>query len=229
MRHFERAARSDRSGRARFYHTPAGNRARLEIKLFREERAPPHSSLESRSGRVNMEFRSTKLRDAYLIQLEPARDNRGFFARTFCVEEFAAHGLETNYPQHSISFSTRKGTLRGMHYQRDPHSEAKLVRCTQGAILDVIIDIRPDSPTYRRWQEFELSSANGHQLHIPKGFAHGFQTLTNDVEVNYLISAPYEPEAAHGIRYDDPAFGISWPLSVTEISERDLHWPDFSQ
>jgi len=116
-----------------------------------------------------------------------------------------------------------------MHYQRDPHSEAKLVRCTQGAISDVIIDIRPDSPTYRRWQEFELSSANGHQLHIPKGFAHGFQTLTNDVEVNYLISAPYEPEAARGIRYDDPAFGISWPLPITEISEKDLHWPDFSE
>ena len=176
-----------------------------------------------------MEFHSTRLRDAYLVQLEPARDNRGFFARTFCVEEFAAHGLETNYPQHSISFSTRKGTLRGMHYQRDPHSEAKLVRCTQGAIFDVIIDIRPDSSTYRRWQEFELSSVNGHQLYIPKGFAHGFQTISNDVEVNYLISAPYKPEAAHGIRYDDPAFGISWPLPVTEISERDSHWPDFSQ
>jgi len=176
-----------------------------------------------------MEFHSTKLRDAYLVQLEPARDNRGFFARTFCVEEFAARGLETNYPQHSISFSTRKGTLRGMHYQRDQHSEAKLVRCTQGAILDVIIDIRPDSSTFRRWQAFELSSVNGHQLYIPKGFAHGFQTLSNDVEVTYLISAPYKPEAAHGIRYDDPAFGISWPLPVTELSEKDLQWPDFSE
>ena len=176
-----------------------------------------------------MEFHSTELRDAYLVQLEPARDNRGYFARTFCVTEFAAHGLESQYRQHSISFSARRGTLRGMHYQRDPHSEAKLVRCTQGVILDVIIDIRPDSPTYRRWQQFELSSVNGRQLYIPKGFAHGFQTLSNDVEVNYLISAPYKPELARGIRYDDPAFGISWPLSVTEISERDLHWPDFSQ
>ena len=176
-----------------------------------------------------MQFDLTILRDAYLIQPEPARDNRGFFARTFCAEEFAAHGLETNYPQHSISFSARKGTLRGMHYQRDPHSEAKLVRCTRGAILDVIIDIRPDSPTYHRWQEFGLSSVNGHQLYIPKGFAHGFQTLSDDVEVNYLISAPYEPEAARGIRYNDPAFGIRWPLPVTEISEKDLHWPDFSQ
>ncbi len=201
----------------------------LEIELHGEERAPPHfSAFETTSG-VTMEFYSTKLGDAYLVQLEPARDNRGFFARTFCAEEFAARGLETNYPQHSFSFSARRGTLRGMHYQRDPCSEAKLVRCTQGAILDVIIDIRPNSPTYRRWQEFELSRVNGHQLYIPKGFAHGFQTLSNDVEVNYLISAPYRPEAAHGIRYNDPAFGISWPLLVTEISEKDLHWPDFSE
>jgi dTDP-4-dehydrorhamnose 3,5-epimerase len=174
-----------------------------------------------------MEFHSTKLLDAYLIQIEPARDNRGFFARTFCVEEFAAHGLETSFLQHSISFSARKGTLRGMHYQLEPRSEAKLVRCTQGAILDVIIDIRPNSPTYRRWQEFELSNANRRQLYIPKGFAHGFQTLGDDVEVNYLISTPYASELARGIRYDDPAFGISWPLSVTEISEKDARWPDF--
>lgn len=176
-----------------------------------------------------MEFHSTTLRDAYLVQLEPARDQRGFFARTFCVEEFASLGLETSYPQHSISFSARKGTLRGMHYQREPRSEAKLVRCIRGAILDVIIDIRPDSPTYRRWQEFELSSANGRQLYIPKGFAHGFQTLSDDVEVSYLISTPYAPELATGIRHDDPAFGITWPLAVTEISEKDLRWPDFSQ
>ena len=176
-----------------------------------------------------MEFHSTKLRDVYLIQIEPARDNRGFFARTFCVEEFEAHGLETSFPQHSISFSARKGTLRGLHYQLEPRSEAKLVRCTQGAILDVIIDIRPNSPTYRRWQQFELSSANRRQLYIPKGFAHGFQTLSDDVEVNYLISTPYASELARGIRYDDPAFGISWPLSVTEISEKDARWPDFLQ
>ena len=176
-----------------------------------------------------MQFDPTMLRDAYLARLEPARDSRGFFARTFCVEEFADRGLETNYPQHSISFSARRGTLRGMHYQRDPHSEAKLVRCTKGAILDVIIDIRPDSPTYCGWQGFELSSANGHQLYIPKGFAHGFQTLSDNTEVNYLISTPYKPELAYGIRYNDPAFGISWPLSVTEISEKDLHWPDFSK
>jgi dTDP-4-dehydrorhamnose 3,5-epimerase len=176
-----------------------------------------------------MKFHSTKLHDVCLVQLEPAHDDRGYFARTFCVEEFATHGLETNYPQHSTSFSARKGTLRGMHYQQAPHGEAKLVRCTQGTILDVIIDIRPDSPTYRRWQQFELSSLNGHQLYIPKGFAHGFQTLSDHAEMSYLISTPYEPQMARGIRYNDPAFGISWPLTVAEISEKDLNWPDFSQ
>ena len=174
-----------------------------------------------------MQFHSTIFSDAWLVQLEPRRDERGFFARTFCVEEFAAHGLETSYPQHSISYSSRKGTLRGMHYQRAPHGEVKLVRCLRGAICDIIIDVRPQSPTYRRWQAFDLSSANGHQLYIPVGFAHGFQTLCDDVEVNYLISTPYAPQAAWGIRHDDPAFKISWPLPVTEISEKDLHWPDF--
>jgi dTDP-4-dehydrorhamnose 3,5-epimerase len=176
-----------------------------------------------------MDFRPTKLRDAYLIKLKPAHDSRGFFARTFCTEEFAAHRLETNFPQHSMSFSARKGTLRGMHYQREPGTEVKLVRCARGTIMDVIIDIRPDSPTYRHWQDFELSAANRHQLYIPSGFAHGFQTLSDDVEVSYLISAPYRPDLAGGIRHNDPEFGITWPLSVTEISERDLHWPDFFQ
>jgi dTDP-4-dehydrorhamnose 3,5-epimerase len=174
-----------------------------------------------------MEFRSTKLRDAYLIELAPAYDSRGFFARTFCTEEFAAHQLEVNFPQHSVSFSARTGTVRGMHFQREPGAEVKLVRCIQGAILDVIIDIRPDSPTYRHWQLFELTASNRRQLYIPKGFAHGFQTLSDDVEVSYLISTPYRPDLASGIRYNDPAFGITWPLSVTEISEKDLRWPDF--
>jgi len=176
-----------------------------------------------------MEFHSTMLCHAYLVVLDPVHDGRGFFARTFCTEEFAVHGLEANFPQHSTSFSIRKGTLRGMHYQREPGSEVKLVRCTRGAILDVIIDIRPDSPTYRRWQKFELSATNRHQLYIPKGFAHGFQTLSDDVEVNYLISTPHRPDLAGGIRYNDPAFGITWPLSVTQISEKDLRWPDYSQ
>jgi dTDP-4-dehydrorhamnose 3,5-epimerase len=173
-----------------------------------------------------MLFHPTTLRDAWLVELEPIRDRRGFFARTFCVEEFASRSLETNYPQHSISYTARQGSLRGMHYQREPRSEAKVVRCVKGAIWDVIIDIRSDSPTYRKWENFELSSENGHLLYIPQGFAHGFQTLCDDVEVHYLISSPYEPKSACGIRYDDPAFSISWPLPVTEISEKDLHWPD---
>lgn len=151
-----------------------------------------------------------------------------FFARTFSVDEFGAHGLETNFPQHSISFSARKGTLRGLHYQRDPHSEVKVVRCVKGIIWDVIIDIRPNSPTCRLWQRFEISSASGDQLYVPAGFAHGFQTLTDDVEVNYLISEFYSPQLARGIRYNDPIFGISWPSSITKISERDLRWPDFA-
>ena len=175
-----------------------------------------------------MLFQTTTLEDAWLIQLEPARDSRGFFARTFCVEEFAARGLETSYPQHSISFSERKGTLRGMHFQREPHSEVKLVRCIKGAIWDVIIDIRPNSPTYRRWQGFELSESNGTQLYIPKGFAHGFQTLSANVEVNYLLSEPYTATAAFGIRYDDPIFAIPWPLPVERISDKDARWPNFT-
>lgn len=175
-----------------------------------------------------MQFHPTTLSDAWIVHLEPACDSRGFFARTFCVDEFAAHGLETSYPQHSITFSASRGTLRGMHYQREPHGEVKLVRCLRGAIWDVIIDIRPNSPTFRRWEAFELSGLTGRQLYIPKGFAHGFQTLGDDVEVSYLISEPYKPDAACGLRHDDPSFCISWPHPVSVISEKDLQWPDFA-
>ena len=176
-----------------------------------------------------MKFLPTELPGAYLIQLEPARDTRGFFARTFCVEEFGMQGLITVFPQHSFSFSARKGTLRGMHYQRQPAGETKLVHCVQGAIFDVIIDIRPDSPTYGRWQHFELSSDNNDQLYIPEGFAHGFQTLTENAVVNYLISANYNAELASGIRFDDPSIGIGWPLPVAEISDKDAHLPEFKR
>lgn len=179
--------------------------------------------------RQAVRFHPTVLADAWLVELEPARDPRGFFARTFCVDEFASRGLEAHYPQHSISFTIKKGGLRGMHFNSDAYSEAKLVRCTRGAIWDVIIDIRRNSPTYRRWQHFELASEHGRQLYVPKGFAHGFQTLCDEVEVSYLISRPYEPSAARGIRYDDPAFGIQWPLPVTQISEKDLIWPRFTE
>jgi dTDP-4-dehydrorhamnose 3,5-epimerase len=174
-----------------------------------------------------MRFSSTTLNDAFLVTLEPAHDNRGFFARSFSVEEFMCRGLETNYPQHSVSYTARAGTLRGMHYQAEPASEAKLVRCTRGAVHDVIVDIRPQSPTYRMHQAFTLSAENRDQLYIPKGFAHGFQTLSDDVEMSYLISAPYQPELARGFRYDDPTFAIYWPMSVTVISEKDLSWPRF--
>lgn len=175
-----------------------------------------------------MQFHASTLCDVRLIELEPVRDHRGFFARTFCVDEFAAQGLEIGYPQHSVSYSARRGALRGMHFQREPHSEVKLVRCQRGAIWDVIIDIRPQSPTYRRWEAFDLTATGPYELYIPKGFAHGFQTLTDDVEVNYLISEPYAPHAAAGIRYNDPSFGIAWPLPVFDISEKDRSWPDFT-
>lgn len=175
-----------------------------------------------------MQISRTTLRDAFLVTLEPAHDNRGFFARSFGVEEFACLGLETSFPQHSISYSERVGTLRGMHYQLDPASEVKLVRCTRGSVHDVIVDIRPQSPTYGKWQAFTLSAENRSQLYIPKGFAHGFQTLSDDVEMSYLISAPYQPDLARGFRYDDATFAIDWPLSATAISRKDLEWPRFS-
>ncbi len=174
-----------------------------------------------------MQFHPTEIHGAWLVQLEPVRDNRGFFARSFCTDEFTAHGLETSFPQHSISCSQRQGTLRGMHYQRAPHEEVKLVRCSRGCIWDVIVDIRPDSPTYRHWQGFELSCANGRQLYIPKGVAHGFQSLTDDAEVSYLISERYRAEAGAGVRHDDPSFGIIWPIPMSVISEKDSAWPDF--
>ena len=176
-----------------------------------------------------MQFHPTPLPGAWRIQLEPAGDSRGYFARTFCVDEFAAHGLETRYPQHSVSYSAQKGTLRGMHYQREPDREAKVVRCLKGSIWDVIIDIRPDSPTYCQWLNVELSGESGDQLYIPAGFAHGFQTLCDDVVVNYLISVRYAPQSAWGVRYNDQTFAIDWPLPVSEISAKDAHWPDFSR
>ena len=174
-----------------------------------------------------MQFEAIALDGAWLIHLEQINDSRGFFARTFCVNEFGKLGLTTNFPQHSISRSLRKGTVRGMHFQREPHSEVKLIRCLSGSIWDVIIDLRPQSPTFRQWRGFELSDGNGLQLYVPKGFAHGFQTLSDDVRVNYLISEIYAPDAASGVRYDDPAFRIAWPLPVTAISEKDQLWPTF--
>jgi dTDP-4-dehydrorhamnose 3,5-epimerase len=174
-----------------------------------------------------MRFHETQLCGALLIELDPRYDQRGFFARTFCVREYAEHGLETNFVQHSTSVSLAKGTLRGMHFQRQPHGETKVVSCLRGAIWDVIIDLRKESPTFGRWQGFELSAENGRQLYIPEGFAHGFETLCDDAQVAYLISAFHMPDAASGVRYNDPAFAIDWPLPVAAISARDAAWPDF--
>jgi dTDP-4-dehydrorhamnose 3,5-epimerase len=174
-----------------------------------------------------MLFTKTELEGAWIVDAQPARDARGAFARTFCEREFGAHGLETRFPQHSTSQNVERGTLRGMHFQRAPHAEVKLVRCLKGAMLDVIIDLNPGSPTFRRWTAVELSAANMRQLYIPKGFAHGFQTLEADCEVGYLISEFYAPDVATGVRWNDPAFAIQWPLPVTVMSDKDKAWPDF--
>jgi len=174
-----------------------------------------------------MRFEATGLDGAWLVHPERIEDSRGYFVRTFCVNELREQGLAIDFPQHSVSYSSKKGTVRGMHFQRDPHGEVKLVRALTGAIWDVIIDIRPGSPTFRQSRGFELTDENGLQLYIPTGFAHGFQTLRDDTRVNYLISAFHVPGAADGIRYNEPGFDVKWPQPVTVISEKDLAWPDF--
>ncbi len=174
-----------------------------------------------------MRFLPTNLEGTMLLEMEPLRDQRGFFARTFCEREFVQHGLETRFVQHSVSRTSLKASIRGMHFQKGAAAEVKVVSCKRGAILDVIIDLRQNSSTFGRWQGFELTAEAHNSLYIPKGFAHGFQTLTDDVEVNYLISTFYVPEAAAGYRYNDPAFRIEWPLLVSVISDKDRSWPDF--
>lgn len=173
-----------------------------------------------------MEFLKTSLQDAVLIDLTKFEDSRGFFARTFCAEEFAKQGLVIQFPQSNYSYNVSKGTLRGMHYQKAPYGEVKLVRVVQGAILDVIIDLRPDSSTYLKWEGFELTAENARTLYVPVGFAHGFQTLVDQTHVTYQVSHPYTPGAEGGLRYDDPTFGINWPLPVSTISDKDASWPD---
>jgi dTDP-4-dehydrorhamnose 3,5-epimerase len=173
-----------------------------------------------------MRFEEAKVAGAFLIEPELTADERGFFARTWCRDEFAAHGLNPELAQANVSFNHRKGTLRGMHHQAAPHQEAKLVRCTRGAIWDVVLDLRPYSPTYRTWTGAELSDANRAMLYVPEGCAHGFLTLTDAAEVAYQMSVPYAPEAAQGVRYDDPAFGIEWPGEVVVINQRDASYAD---
>lgn len=175
-----------------------------------------------------MIFTPTGLAGAFFIDLEARQDERGFFARVWCARELTEHGLDTTCAQASVSFTKRRGTLRGMHYQVPPHAEIKIVRCTRGAMYDVIIDLRPDSSTYLRHIGVELTADNRRQLYIPTGMAHGFQTLTDDCEVFYQMSAFYAPEAQRGVRWDDPAFSIVWPIAAAQLNERDRLYPDFT-
>jgi dTDP-4-dehydrorhamnose 3,5-epimerase len=173
-----------------------------------------------------MRFEETPLAGAFVIEPEPISDNRGFFARLYCTKTFAERGLNPHLDQISMSYNAQAGTLRGLHLQRPPHGEAKLVRVTAGAIFDVVVDVRAGSQTFGRWFGVELSAANHRQLYIPEGFAHGFQTLAADSEVLYHISAPYAPESATGVRWDDPQLGITWPAPQSAtISERDAGLP----
>ncbi len=174
-----------------------------------------------------MIFDSTNLEGVFVIQPEQLEDERGFFARTFCEQEFAKHSLASRVRQCNISYNHTRGTLRGMHFQRSPHAESKLVRCTTGSIYDVVVDLREDSKTYMQWQAFELSSKNHNALYIPCGFAHGFQTLEDQSEVFYQMFNSFHPDSATGIRWNDPAFNIKWPLAVDVISDKDNQYADF--
>jgi len=176
-----------------------------------------------------LKFQPTPLEGALVIELEPLADGRGFFARSFCQEEFRARGLDPAIAQCNVSFNRRRGTLRGLHYQARPHLEAKVVRCTQGAIWDVIVDLRAGSPTLKRWFALELSAENRRALYVPQGFAHGFQTLVDASEVLYQMSEFHRPESARGVRWDDPALAIPWPVASPILSERDRAFPALAQ
>jgi len=175
-----------------------------------------------------MIFKETGLKDAYIIEVERLEDERGFFARTWCQQEFEAQGLNPGLVQCNISFNNKKGTLRGMHYQAEPYTEAKLVRCTMGAIYDVIIDLRPESPTFKQHIGVTLTPETRNTLYVPAGFAHGFLTLADNTEVFYQMSEFYAPGYARGVRWDDALFSIAWPAPVQVISERDANYPDFT-
>ena len=174
-----------------------------------------------------MEFTETKLKGVYLVQLKKIEDARGHFARAWCRDTFAKHGLNPNMLQLNTGFSHKQGTVRGMHHQEVPHAEAKFVRCTRGSIFDVAVDLRAGSPTRGQWFGAELTADNGRMLYVPEGFAHGYQTLVDGAEMYYLTSAPYAAGSARGVRYNDPAFGIQWPLPASIVSEPDQKWADF--
>ncbi len=175
-----------------------------------------------------MIWRETELPGAFVVESERVEDERGWFARIYDEGELEQSGLATRFAQGSIAFNKERGTLRGLHYQAEPHAEAKLVRCIRGAVHDVIVDLRPASPTFKRWVAVELTASDGRMLYVPEGLAHGYLTLEDESETLYLISAPYAPEAARGVRWDDPAFGIEWPHEPSVMSEKDKAWPDFS-
>ena len=174
-----------------------------------------------------MKFIETGLKGAYIIEVEKLRDDRGFFGRLWCESEIKEIGLNPNLVQSNVSFNLKKGTLRGMHFQKKPFQETKLVRCTRGSVYDVIIDIRPDSPTFKKWIGVKLSSDNYKMIYVPEGFAHGFLTLEDNSEVYYLVTEEYHKNAEGGIKWNDPEINIKWPLEVSEISERDKEHPDF--
>lgn len=174
-----------------------------------------------------MRFTPTPLPGAYILDIEPRADERGFFARTWCRQEFQEHGLVADLAQCSLSLTRKKGTIRGMHFQKPPHEEAKVVRCSRGRIYDVILDLRPASATFKRWFAVDLTAADHKALYVPPGFAHGFQTLDDECEVLYQMSCPYRAASASGARWDDPAFRITWPLPVSVISQTDRSYPDF--
>jgi len=175
-----------------------------------------------------MKFTPTRLNGSFIIDVEPMEDERGFFARSWCADEFLRHGLDPSLSQCSISFNKKRGTLRGMHYQGPPHAETKVVRCTAGSIYDVIVDVRPDSETFKQWISVELSAENNRMIYVPAGFAHGFQSLVEQTEVFYMVSTPYQPEYSRSIRWNDPQFAIDWPHEDQRvISERDRNCLDF--
>lgn len=175
-----------------------------------------------------MIFTDTALPGVIVVDLDPREDERGFFARAWCRKEFEDHGLNAELVQCNVSFNHRRGTLRGMHYQEEPHSEVKLVRCTRGAIYDVAVDLRPNSPTWMRWTGVELTAENRRMLYVPEGFAHGYQTLDDETEVFYQVSEFYAPDSERGLRWNDPAFAIEWPHADRRlISDKDRSWPDY--
>ncbi len=175
-----------------------------------------------------MIFHETELSGAFVIELQRLEDERGFFARSWCRREFEEHGLNPNLVQCNISFNAAKGTLRGMHYQVKPHEEAKLIRCTRGGIHDVIVDIRPDSPTFGQYVAVQLTADNRRLLYVPEGFAHGFLTLEDNSEIFYQMSEFYAPQSARGFRWNDPTFNIAWPSEIRVMSEQDRNYPDYS-